>query len=132
MAPSQVGTINPSGRLPRWPTMLPRLAEMGWRAEAVEASEEAVSLYRELAAVDRAYLLELAASLGNHAILLREVGRRADAVTASEEAVSLDRELAAVDRDTHLPSLAASLANHAIWLTEVGRRADAVTASRRP
>ncbi|MGH3623848.1 MAG: tetratricopeptide repeat protein [Sciscionella sp.] len=87
-----------------------RLAEAGRRAEALSASDEAVQLYRELAAGNRdAYLPNLATSVNNHALRLAEAGRRAEALTASDEAVQLRRELAAGNRDAYLPDLATSL-----------------------
>ena len=90
------------GRLPARPGHLAeqprgcRLAEVGRRAEAVPVSQQAVDLYRELAALNRdAYLPDLAMSLNNHALRLAEVGRRAEAVPVSQQAVDLNRELAA-------------------------------------
>src|SRR5690606_5121712 len=72
--------------------------------------EEAVTLRRELAALNRdTYLPALAGSLNNYANHLAQAGRHADALTAVEEAVTLRRELAALNRDTYLPDLAASL-----------------------
>ncbi|KKK06933.1 hypothetical protein LQ51_05430 [Micromonospora sp. HK10] len=89
-----------------------RLAEAGRRAEALEASQEAVDLRRELADGNRdAYLPDLAGSVNNHAVRLAAVGRRAEALEASQEAVDLYRELAAGNRDAYLPHLATSLWN---------------------
>ncbi|MDG4763765.1 tetratricopeptide repeat protein [Solwaraspora sp. WMMD406] len=108
-----------------------RLAEVGRRAEALTAGEEAVNLYRELAATDRdTHLPDLAGSVNNHALWLAEAGRRTEALTTSEEAVNLRRELTATNRDAHLPHLAMSLNNHADLLAEVGRRAEALTTSQ--
>jgi tetratricopeptide (TPR) repeat protein len=88
------------------------LAEVGRRAEALAASQEAVDLRRELAAGNRdAYLPDLAMSVNNHANRLAEEGRRAEALAASQEAVDLYRELAAGNRDAYLPDLATSLWN---------------------
>jgi tetratricopeptide (TPR) repeat protein len=99
------------GERARWLTWHAlRLAEAGRRAEALAASQEAVDLYRELAAGNRdAYLPNLAMSVNNHALRLAEAGRRAEALTASQEAVDLRRELAAGNRDAYLPDLATSL-----------------------
>ncbi|MFD6664644.1 hypothetical protein ACFWDK_20035, partial [Micromonospora chalcea] len=108
-----------------------RLAEVGRRAEALEASQEAVDLYRELAASNRdAYLPDLAGSVNNYALGLVEVGRWAEALGVSQEAVDLRRELVVSKRDTYLPDLAASVNNHAPMLAEVGRRAEALGVSQ--
>ncbi|MFI6066537.1 hypothetical protein ACIA47_14895 [Micromonospora sp. NPDC051227] len=108
-----------------------RLVEAGRRAEALIASQEAVDLYRELAAINRdAHLPNLATSVNNHANQLAEAGRRAEALTTSQEAVDLRRELVATNRDAYLPNLATSVNNHAIRLVEAGRRAEALTASQ--
>ncbi|WP_433342596.1 hypothetical protein [Micromonospora sp. CA-111912] len=107
-----------------------RLKEVGRRAEALAASEEAVNLRRELAATDRdAHLSDLATSVNNHAVRLAEAGRRTEALTASEEGIHLYRELAATNRYTHLSDLAMSVNNHAVQLAEAGRRTEALTAS---
>ncbi|NNJ62540.1 MAG: hypothetical protein HKP61_16665 [Dactylosporangium sp.] len=107
-----------------------RLAEAGRRPEALEASAEAVTLRRELAAGNRdAYLPDLAMSVNNHAVRLAEAGRRPEALEASAEAVTLRRELAAGNRDAYLPDLAGSVNNHAVALAEAGRRPEALEAS---
>jgi predicted secreted protein len=99
------------------------LAEAGRRAEALAVSQDAVDLYRELAATSSdAYLPDLAASMNNHALRLAEAGQRTEALAVSQEAVDLCRELAATNRDAHLPNLAASVINHAVRLAEAGRR----------
>ena len=86
------------------------LVQTGRRTEALAVSEQAVTLYRELAAHNRdAYLPALAASVHNHALRLADNGRRAEALAAAEEAVTLYRELAAHNRDAYLPALAMSL-----------------------
>ena len=107
------------------------LAEVGRRGEALEASREAVTLYRELVVLNRdAYLPNLAASVNNHATDLAEAGRRAEALEASREAVTLYRELVVLNRDAYLPNLAISVNNHANHLAEAGRRAEALEASQ--
>ncbi|GAA4699426.1 hypothetical protein GCM10023263_41250 [Phytohabitans rumicis] len=86
------------------------LAGAGRRAEALPASEEAVSLYRELVEGGRdAYLPDLAMSVNNYAVRLAEAGRRVEALAASEEAVALRRELVEGNRDAYVPDLAGSL-----------------------
>ena len=65
-----------------------RLAGLGRPAEALTATEEAVSMYRELAAAspDR-YRPGLARSLNNLGIWFAELGRPADATAAHDEAM---------------------------------------------
>ncbi len=68
---------------------------MGRREEALEASVEAVTVYRGLAeARPDAFLPDLASSLNNHAVRLGEVGQREEALEASVEAVTVYRDLA--------------------------------------
>jgi tetratricopeptide (TPR) repeat protein len=105
-------------------------AESGRRDESVPLSEEAVTLFRELATADPTeYLPDLAISLNNHAVRLSEVGRRDEAVLVSEEAVALRRELVAADRTAYLPGLARSLNSYVAHLSEIGRRDDAARVS---
>jgi tetratricopeptide (TPR) repeat protein len=107
------------------------LSEMGRRAEALEATQEAVDLYRRLAAQHPdAFLPDLATSLHNLGVRLSEMGRRAEALEATQEAVEIRRRLAAQHPDAFLPDLAASLNNLGIRLSEMGRRAEALEATQ--
>jgi tetratricopeptide (TPR) repeat protein len=84
---------------------------MGRREEALQATQEAVDLYRRLAEQHPdAFLPDLAASLNNLGARLSEMGRRAEALQATQEAVDLYRRLAEQHPDAFLPDLAASLA----------------------
>jgi tetratricopeptide (TPR) repeat protein len=68
------------------------LSEMGRREEALQATQEAVDLYRRLAAQHPdAFLPDLAGSLNNLGAMLSEMGRRAEALQATQEAVDLYR-----------------------------------------
>ncbi|MEV4724586.1 tetratricopeptide repeat protein [Micromonospora humida] len=108
-----------------------RLAEIGRRAEALDASQEAVDIRRELTTTNRdTHLPKLALSLNNHAVRLAEMGRHPEALDASQEAVHIRRELTTTNRDTHLSDLAMSLNNHANRLAEAGQRSDALTTSQ--
>jgi tetratricopeptide (TPR) repeat protein len=63
-----------------------RLSEMGRRAEALQATQEAVDLYRRLAAQHPdAFLPHLARSLGAYGLVLRGLGRSAEAAAAFAE-----------------------------------------------
>ncbi|MEH1169257.1 tetratricopeptide repeat protein [Micromonospora sp. CPCC 205539] len=122
----------PAADRARWSaTHSVRLSEVGRRAEALTASQEAVDLNRDLVAGDRgAHLPNLAMSVSNHALRLGEVGRRTEALATSQQAVDLYENLAAANRDSYLPSFATAVSNHAIRLSEVGRRTEALTASQ--
>jgi tetratricopeptide (TPR) repeat protein len=107
------------------------LSEMGRRAEALQATQEAVDLYRRLAAQHPdAFLPDLARSLNNLGVDLSALGRRAEALQATQEAVDLYRRLAAQHPDAFLPDLARSLNNLGKVLSEMGRRAEALQATQ--
>ena len=98
-----------------------------YAGEALPDTEEAVALYRELAAAspDR-YRPGLAESLNNLGFWYSELGRLAEALAVEQEAVALYRELAAASPDRYRPGLAASLANLGSRLAELGRLAEAL------
>jgi len=106
------------------------LSQLGRPAEALPATEEAVAVYRELAAAnpDR-YRPELALSLANLGVRFSELGRPVEALPVTEEAVGVYRELAAADPDRFRPELAGSLANVGVHFWELGRPADALSAT---
>jgi tetratricopeptide (TPR) repeat protein len=107
------------------------LSALGRRAEALEATQEAVDLYRRLAAQHPdAFLPDLARSLANLGAMLSALGRRAEALEATQEAVDLYRRLAAQHPDAFLPDLARSLANLGAMLSALGRRAEALQATQ--
>ena len=92
---------------------------MGRRQDALAPAEEAVRLYRELAAANPAFLPDLASALNNLGIRYSEVGRRQDALAPAEEAVRLYRELAAAN-PAFLPDLASALNNLGNRYSEAG------------
>jgi tetratricopeptide (TPR) repeat protein len=107
------------------------LSALGRRAEALEATQEAVDLYRRLAEQHPdAFLPDLAASLHNLGNVLSEMGRRAEALEATQEAVEIRRRLAAQHPDAFLPYLAMSLNNLGKVLSEMGRREEALEATQ--
>jgi tetratricopeptide (TPR) repeat protein len=107
------------------------LSEMGRRAEALQATQEAVEIRRRLAAQHPdAFLPYLAASLNDLGAMLSEMGRRAEALQATQEAVEIRRRLAAQHPDAFLPYLAASLNDLGAMLSEIGRRAEALQAAQ--
>jgi tetratricopeptide (TPR) repeat protein len=108
-----------------------RLAELARPAEALAATQEAVTVYRELAAADTdRYRPDLAATLNNLSVRLSQLGRPAEALRAVEEAAAIRRELAAADTDRYRPDLAATLNNLSVRLSELGRLAEALAAAR--
>jgi tetratricopeptide (TPR) repeat protein len=80
---------------------------LGRREEALEATQEAVDLYRRLAAQHPdAFLPDLAEEPRQPGRRLSEMGRREEALQATQEAVDLYRRLAAQHPDAFLPDLA--------------------------
>ena len=61
---------------------------LGLPGRGSRPAEEAVTLYRELAAANPAFLPDLAVALNNLGIRYSEVGRRQDALAPAEEAVT--------------------------------------------
>ena len=118
--------------LARWRDLLGVMfSQLGRPADALPATQEAVTIRRELAAAnpDR-YRPDLARSLSNLGIWFSELGRPADALPATQEAVTIRRELAAANPDRYRPDLARSLSNLGIWFSELGRPADALPATQ--
>jgi hypothetical protein len=118
------------------------LFELGRRAEALEATQEAVEILRQLAQQNPDALRpELARSLHNLGVRLSALGRRAEALQATQEAVEILRQLAQQNPNAFLPELARSLnRSFANWpsktptqgfaLSELGRRAEALQAAQ--
>ena len=64
------------------------LGGLGRRVEALAAIQEAVTIFRELAAVrPDAFRPDLARALSNLSLMLAELGRRVEALAAIQEAV---------------------------------------------
>jgi tetratricopeptide (TPR) repeat protein len=102
-----------------------RLHDTGRNGEALEANNEAASIYRQLAEerLDE-FLPVLATILSNRGGILREEGRLEEALKNNEQSVDIRRRLASERPDAFLPSLASSLNNLGNVLCDVGRRAD--------
>jgi Trypsin-like peptidase domain/Tetratricopeptide repeat len=106
-----------------------RLASLGRREDALAASEEAVTIGRELAAArPDAFRPDLAASLNNLSADMADLDRVEDALATIEEATGIYRELAGARPDAFRPDLARSLNNLAVRLAALGRREDALAA----
>ena len=99
--------------------------------EAIEATQEAVELYRRLAKENaEAFTPDLAASLNNLGAMLGALGRREKALEATQEAVELRRRLAKENAEAFTPDLAASLNNLGNMLGALGRREKAIEAAQ--
>ena len=107
------------------------LSQAGRSVDALPAEQEAVAVFRELAAVnpDR-YRSNLARCLTNLGVTFSELGRPVDALSAEQEAVAVFRELTAANPDRYRPRLAASLSNLGVTLSELGRSVDALSAEQ--
>ncbi|MEL7216452.1 MAG: tetratricopeptide repeat protein, partial [Pseudomonadota bacterium] len=107
-----------------------RLDALGRREEALAAIEEAMEIYRSLAAArPDAFLPDLAMSLNNLSGSLDALGHREEALSAINEAVTIYRRLAKARPDEFLPNLAMSLNNLSNRLIDVGRQEEALAAS---
>jgi tetratricopeptide (TPR) repeat protein len=103
------------------------LGALGRRDEALAAIEEAVTIYRQLAA-DQPDVFRpgLARSLNVQATQLAYLASRGEALAAIEEAVAIYRELAAARPDLFRPSLARSLNIQSTRLAYLGRHEEAI------
>ena len=103
------------------------LFQSGRPGDALPVTEEAVAIYRDLAAADPdRYRSNLAGSLSNLGIWFAELGRPADALPVTEEAVAIYRDLAAADPDRYHSNLAGCLTNLGVTFSALGRLADAL------
>ena len=105
------------------------LSDLGRIAEATVSMQEAVSIYRRLAARDPAAgESNLALALSDYAVLLVAQDRHGEALTVLNECTSRYRALAAVN-PRYRTHLARSLNNQAIQLASTGDRAAALSAA---
>ena len=129
----------PGRRQPRPPPGRPRrragqprtqLDQVGRYQEALDATQEAVTLCRALAADNpAAHQADLAAALNNLGNRLDQVGRYQEALDATQEAVTLRRALAADNPAAHQADLATrwTIGNR---LYRVGRYQEALDAAQ--
>jgi tetratricopeptide (TPR) repeat protein len=105
-----------------------RLFAVGKHEEAIEATGEALSIYRELAeARPQAFLPGFATALHNAGPMLAKAGRREEAARAALEALAIWRRLAA-QPDAYLDDPAGSLLNLGNFLSSLGRKPEALDA----
>ncbi len=108
-----------------------RLARTGDSEAALRANQEAVDLYRKLAAAEpEEFLPDLARSLNNLALNLSDRERHAEALQAAQEAIDLYRKLAAGGARELRSGLAGSLNNLFIVLSRSNRPAPALRAAK--
>ncbi|MFL5351079.1 tetratricopeptide repeat protein [Archangium sp.] len=108
-----------------------RSGALGRREEALQATHEAVEVYRVLAERNPdAFRPSLAGSLNNLGIRMNALGRREEALQATHEAVEVYRALAERNPDAFRPNLAMSLNNLGIRMSALGRRAEALQVTR--
>ena len=103
------------------------LRDLGRHRDALAAKEEALALYRDLAAANPAHQPSLAGALNSYGTSLRDLGRHRDALAAEEEALALYRDLAAAN-PAHQPSLANALNSYGASLRDLGRHREALAA----
>ncbi|MFF7196661.1 hypothetical protein ACFZAM_23545 [Streptomyces sp. NPDC008079] len=107
-----------------------RLGEVGRRAEALAATEEAVAVQRRLAAYDEQYRPDLASGLLGIGRDLSYAQRWDDATAALEESVTLLRALAAEEPGKHESNLSAALAALGVCHLRIDRPRSAVSHGR--
>lgn len=104
-----------------------RLLAVGHPADALDATKEAVTIYRTLTAADSdRYRPEFARSLSDLCQCFIELGQPANALPIGEEAIAVSRELAAINPDGYRSTLIAPLNNQSACLSTLGREADAL------
>ncbi|MEM7738345.1 MAG: tetratricopeptide repeat protein [Deinococcota bacterium] len=108
-----------------------RLGAVGRREDALAATQEAVTSYRQLAETrPDAFLPDLADALNNLGNRFSDLGRREDALIATQEAVTIRRQLAEAHPDAFLPDLADALNNLGRMFSNLGRPEDALATTQ--
>ncbi|KZP14698.1 hypothetical protein FIBSPDRAFT_1048609 [Athelia psychrophila] len=107
-----------------------RLRYAGRLEESLVAMQEAVYLYRALAAERPAvFNADLARSLTNQSAYLSALGRHEEALAAAKETVDLRRALAAERPAVFNAALAMSLSNQSVSLSALGRHEEGLAAT---
>jgi tetratricopeptide (TPR) repeat protein len=104
-----------------------RLSELGRYREGLTFSQEALALWRDLAAANSVHLPDFARALHSRGLCLSELGRHQEALADNEEALALWRDLAAAN-SVHLPDLARALHSQSTYLRDLGRYQESLTA----
>jgi nucleoside phosphorylase/tetratricopeptide (TPR) repeat protein len=104
---------------------------LGQREAALASTQEAVGLYRKLAAArPEAFLPDLASSLNNLGNRQSDLGQHEAALASTQEAVDLYRKLAAARPEAFLPDLAMSLSNLGTMQSALGKREAALASTQ--
>ncbi|MCI2415816.1 tetratricopeptide repeat protein [Saccharopolyspora sp. K220] len=102
-------------------------AQLGRKAEALDANAKAVAAFRALAeAQPETHLPNLAASALNQSTYLWGLGRLEEAFEVSRGAVTAYVYLARTQPDIFFPDLAEAFANQSVFLSGLGRLEDAL------
>jgi tetratricopeptide (TPR) repeat protein len=103
---------------------------IGKREDAVEATREALEIYRDLAAArPEAFLPSVATALHDLAPMLSRAGHRDEALDAAREALAIRRQLAESQPDSPLGDVASSLDNLGDILSDLRQHGDALEAA---
>jgi tetratricopeptide (TPR) repeat protein len=105
-----------------------RLSELGRYREGLTFSQEALALWRDLAAANSVHLPDFARALHSRGLCLSELGRHQEALADNEEALALWRDLAAAN-SVHLPDLARALHSQSTYLGDLGRYQEGLAAA---
>jgi tetratricopeptide (TPR) repeat protein len=102
-----------------------RLSELGRYREGLTFSQEALALWRDLAAANSVHLPDLARALHSQSTYLRDLGRYQESLTAVEAVTVMFQGLAVIN-SVHLPDLARTLHSRGLCLSELGRHQEAL------
>jgi tetratricopeptide (TPR) repeat protein len=105
-----------------------RLSELGRYREGLTFSQEALALWRDLAAANSVHLPDFARALHSRGLCLSELGRHQEALADNEEALALWRDLAAAN-SVHLPDFARALHSQSTYLGDLGRYQEGLAAA---
>lgn len=108
-----------------------RLSRYGRHVEALELTQEAADLYRQLVRTDPGRSeSSLSGTLSLLGMWLLKLGRSEEALAPAEEAVAIQRRLTEADPGTELPNLAAALGGLADVLWALKRGEEALAAAQ--
>ena len=94
--------------------------------EAVQLYQEALRIYRQLAASNPdGYMPDVASTLNNLALLQDDLGRYGEAEENYQEALRIYRQLAASNPDGYMPDVASTLNNLALLQDDLSRYGEA-------
>jgi tetratricopeptide (TPR) repeat protein len=107
-----------------------RLANAGQHDQALNASTNALEIYRRLAGIDpAAFEPDVALTLNNLSVHLSGLGRREEALDATTEALKIYCRLADINPAAFEANLARTLNSLGIGLSNLGRREEALDAT---